>query len=302
MKSKVILLWCVMILGLVVVTRTNRYRPRFCYLPAVAGTCKAYMPRWYYNFATYACEKFIYGGCGGNRNRFETELACRRRCKAKCKGLVDCDLKCKSGLMKDRKGCPICQCVDPCENVKCSPRQQCVRKVQFWLVPVCPVVGLCVDVCDLPKRTGHCLAYIPRWFYNKNTGQCVKFVYGGCGGNMNNFETAAECRRMCPCPRFTCDKTCEFCHELDKNGCRTCACRITPCAYMFCGQGTHCYPVPWGWAGCRRHARCIKAKPGRCPSVYDGVNGARCNLDFECPGRKKCCAVGKKRRACVNPA
>ena len=47
---------------------------------------------------------------------------------------------------------------------------------------------------------------------------------------MNNFETAAECRRMCPCPRFTCDKTCEFCHELDKNGCRTCECRITPCA------------------------------------------------------------------------
>ncbi|KAI0228570.1 WAP four-disulfide core domain protein 6B [Lamellibrachia satsuma] len=146
-------------------------------------------------------------------------------------------------------------------NVKCSPRQQCVRKVQFWLVPVCPEVGFCVDVCDLPKRTGHCLAYIPRWFYNKNTGQCVKFIYGGCGGNMNNFETAAACRRMCPCPRFTCDKTCEFCHELDKNGCRTCACRITPCAYTFCGQGTHCYPVPWGWAGCRRTATCIKAKP-----------------------------------------
>ena len=100
---------------IIVIIPNTGYRPRFCYLPAVAGTCKAYMPKWYYNCATRACEKFIYGGCGGNRNRFDTELACRRRCKAKCKGLVNCDLKCKSGLMKDRKGCPICQCVDPCE-------------------------------------------------------------------------------------------------------------------------------------------------------------------------------------------
>ncbi|KAI0211755.1 Kunitz-type serine protease inhibitor PPTI [Lamellibrachia satsuma] len=97
---------------IIVVIPNTGYRPRFCYLPAVAGTCKAYMPRWYYNCATRACEKFIYGGCGGNRNRFDTELACRRRCKAKCKGLVNCDQKCKSGFMKDGKGCPICRCVD----------------------------------------------------------------------------------------------------------------------------------------------------------------------------------------------
>ena len=88
---------------------------------------------------------------------------------------------------------------------------------------------LLADVCDLPKRIGHCLAHMPRWCYNKNAGQCEKFIYGGCGGNMNNFETAAECRRMCPCPRLVCDKTCEFCHELDKNGCRTCDCSVNPC-------------------------------------------------------------------------
>ena len=88
---------------------------------------------------------------------------------------------------------------------------------------------LLADVCDLPKRTGHCRAYMPRWFYNKNTGQCEKFVYRGCGGNMNNFETAAECRGMCPCPRLVCKKKCEFCHQLDKDGCPTCDCRINPC-------------------------------------------------------------------------
>ena len=103
-----------------IITPNVGYRPRFCYLPAKAGNCEAAISMWYYNCATCACEKFIYGGCGGNRNRFETERACRMRCKAKCRGLVSCDLKCKSGFLKDLTGCPICQCVDACEVRLCQ--------------------------------------------------------------------------------------------------------------------------------------------------------------------------------------
>ena len=30
------------------------------------------------------------------------------------------------------------------QNVKCSPRQQCVRKLAPWLIPLRPEVGVCV--------------------------------------------------------------------------------------------------------------------------------------------------------------
>jgi hypothetical protein len=38
------------------------------------------IPRFYFNAATGACEQFVYGGCGGNDNRFETMEACQAAC------------------------------------------------------------------------------------------------------------------------------------------------------------------------------------------------------------------------------
>jgi len=40
---------------------------------------------WYYDASTAACVQFVYAGCGGNDNRFETELDCR----AACVGIYD---------------------------------------------------------------------------------------------------------------------------------------------------------------------------------------------------------------------
>lgn len=42
-----------------------------------------------------------------------------------------------------------------------------------------------------------CLAYIPRWRYDPETRTCENFVYGGCGGNANNFETIEACEGKC---------------------------------------------------------------------------------------------------------
>lgn len=57
-------------------------------------------------------------------------------------------------------------------------------------------------VCSLPSRIGYndgriCLRLIYRWYHNKKTGQCEQFLYGGCGGNGNNFETKAICENHC---------------------------------------------------------------------------------------------------------
>uniref|UniRef100_A0A8C7WRZ5 BPTI/Kunitz inhibitor domain-containing protein n=1 Tax=Oryzias sinensis TaxID=183150 RepID=A0A8C7WRZ5_9TELE len=36
-----------------------------------------------------------------------------------------------------------------------------------------------------------------RYFYNFKKGRCEIFIYGGCGGNQNNFKTEQECLRRC---------------------------------------------------------------------------------------------------------
>jgi hypothetical protein len=113
--------------------------PDVCDLPIVGGPCDAYIPRWAFNARTGQCERFIYGGCGGNHNNFES---------------------------KER-----------CEEV-CGPR----------------------DRCELPIDAGDCLAVIIRFAYNPITQDCEPFVYGGCGGNENNFETLDACKKRCGIP------------------------------------------------------------------------------------------------------
>ena len=53
------------------------------------------------------------------------------------------------------------------------------------------------SLCELPAQSGSCNAYFPRFFHNAETGFCESFIYGGCEGNENNFETLAECEAAC---------------------------------------------------------------------------------------------------------
>ncbi|XP_041424386.1 amyloid beta (A4) precursor-like protein 2 L homeolog isoform X4 [Xenopus laevis] len=52
-----------------------------CSQEAITGPCRAMMPRWYFNLGQKKCFRFIYGGCGGNRNNFESEDYCMAVCK-----------------------------------------------------------------------------------------------------------------------------------------------------------------------------------------------------------------------------
>ncbi|KAM9716411.1 WAP, Kazal, immunoglobulin, Kunitz and NTR domain-containing protein 2 [Menidia menidia] len=55
--------------------------------------------------------------------------------------------------------------------------------------------------CSLPSSQGPCKAYEPRWAYSSVLGGCRSFVYGGCDGNQNNFESKEACEEACPLPR-----------------------------------------------------------------------------------------------------
>ncbi len=47
--------------------------------PFVEGRCRARKPRFSWDGA--ACREFVYGGCGGTRNRFDTREECLLQCQ-----------------------------------------------------------------------------------------------------------------------------------------------------------------------------------------------------------------------------
>ncbi|XP_067874936.1 actinia tenebrosa protease inhibitors-like isoform X2 [Heterodontus francisci] len=55
----------------------------YCFAPAVTGKCRASFPRWYYAPETQSCKQFTYGGCGGNKNNYDSEAECLARCSGK---------------------------------------------------------------------------------------------------------------------------------------------------------------------------------------------------------------------------
>lgn len=44
---------------------------------------------------------------------------------------------------------------------------------------------------------GACAGYHVRWYYDATREQCSQFVYGGCLGNANNFDTRELCQERC---------------------------------------------------------------------------------------------------------
>uniref|UniRef100_A0A8U8B8T0 Uncharacterized protein n=1 Tax=Geospiza parvula TaxID=87175 RepID=A0A8U8B8T0_GEOPR len=54
--------------------------PDACDLVQDSGECQNYILKWYYNKEQKMCGQFWYGGCGGNKNRFETQEECGFLC------------------------------------------------------------------------------------------------------------------------------------------------------------------------------------------------------------------------------
>lgn len=120
---------------------------------------------------------------------------------------VECPLRkcipCEHGYKMDSNGCRTCQCleaattqatVEECPKLKCKPCKYGF-KVDKNGCQSCQCTK--VNVCSLPKFTGPCKALFPRYFFNKKTGKCSRFIYGGCRSNGNNFRTRKQCELKC---------------------------------------------------------------------------------------------------------
>ncbi|XP_028514961.1 tissue factor pathway inhibitor [Exaiptasia diaphana] len=183
-----------------------------CQLPSDPGSCRGFFPRFFYNSQTAQCEEFIYGGCEGNANNYETLAECQAAC-----GVVDpcaisfCSYPDTECVVID--GAATCKCPEVCKleyqpvcgtdgntysnncqlNVEaCKPENRETLRLDHD--------GPCADPCSLTSDPGPCFGSLEHYFYNTETRNCEPFPYGGCQGNANNFEDLNTCQQICdPC-------------------------------------------------------------------------------------------------------
>lgn len=54
--------------------------------------------------------------------------------------------------------------------------------------------------CTLKKDPGNCEDASTKWYYDSKRNACKLFVYGGCDGNDNRFDTESKCKAECVHP------------------------------------------------------------------------------------------------------
>ncbi|CAI5452314.1 unnamed protein product [Caenorhabditis angaria] len=53
------------------------------------------------------------------------------------------------------------------------------------------------QVCNLEKSIGNCQLAVPKWYFDKQFGECKLMMWSGCGGNGNSFTSKADCETLC---------------------------------------------------------------------------------------------------------
>jgi len=138
-------------------------------------------------------------------------------------------------------------------------------------------------ICELPLETGPCNALFYNYGFDASVGHCVRFVYGGCSGNENRFETLGECEAGCGgselagCPDMMPSAECEPLEQ--------------PCYYTVAG-GCLCVPARDGIGCSQIDPNCpqtlLECVGDDCVGRIVGVTRNRC----ECSGGAWACTPG----------
>lgn len=169
-----------------------------CQLPQEIGPCKSQVHAYFYNGNTGACETFWYGGCLGNGNRFETEIECQSKCVPNWTLPIATETTANPPAV-------VVENQEPMTTLATNQQSNLTGKkdlMTFVIELAYPLrnfllSAVIVDPCVLPADIGPCRASAPRFHYNAAAGECQLFNYGGCRGNLNNFETIEQCQVQC---------------------------------------------------------------------------------------------------------
>ncbi|CAH1278805.1 unnamed protein product [Diabrotica balteata] len=175
-----------------------------CKLPISLGECNQRLLHWFYDQSKQTCVKYMYGGCFGNSNRFKTKEECLKLCNVNMYTEI---LKDACFKPKD-KGHKRCRRFEI--NYYFDESYTLCRK--FWFTgcggndnrfktkELCE--NICVrskhnDICFAPPERGTCNDLHQAWFYDPRSALCQPFVYSGCGGNENKFDSKDDCEKAC---------------------------------------------------------------------------------------------------------
>ncbi|XP_029142887.1 boophilin-G2-like, partial [Protobothrops mucrosquamatus] len=171
-----------------------------CFIQPQVGRCTTPAGRFYFDTITGKCTLFVYSGCGGNENNFLTSEECLQECKPtgvyprKCKwtpGKGKCNSPSIRYFFSPAHAICIMFTYTGCggNDNNFLTLHECIKQ--------CKRFGDPQKECFHPVEVGRCKASFHRFYFNTRTKNCEEFIYGGCGGNENNFVNWITCRAMC---------------------------------------------------------------------------------------------------------
>ena len=115
-----------------------------------------------------------------------------------------------------------------------------------------------------PCRPQDPARYFRRYHFNQTSSVCELFLYGGCGGNHNNFENKTDCQAFCgdsapPEDKRTATFDAKNCVQSPKHG----KCHLSEPRWFFSHWDNIC--KPYNYSGCGANMNsflrfCLKKK------------------------------------------
>ncbi|XP_076002323.1 kunitz-type protease inhibitor 2 isoform X2 [Genypterus blacodes] len=171
--------------------RSNDTNKDHCRLPKKIGNCRAAFPRWFFNVTNGTCEIFQYGGCGANRNNFDT----KEECEAACSGVTGSVLPDESTAAPKTIRRALIQDTVALDYVSEAKSEDGVSARNASRQEVSAETF--AEYCEAEPKAGPCRAAFQHWYYDTETSTCQSFIFGGCQGNNNNYETKESCMSSC---------------------------------------------------------------------------------------------------------
>uniref|UniRef100_H0XT57 Tissue factor pathway inhibitor n=1 Tax=Otolemur garnettii TaxID=30611 RepID=H0XT57_OTOGA len=171
-----------------------------CLLPLDEGPCRAQIPSYYYDRYTQRCRQFMYGGCDGNANNFETWEACDEACWRIEKVPKICRLEVNENQCGESMEEYFFNLSSmTCQKFSVGGCQQNENRFsdEATCMNYCAPKKTRPSFCSDPKDEGMCSANVTRYYFNQRHKACEAFIYTGCGGNENNFVNKKDCKHVC---------------------------------------------------------------------------------------------------------